>query len=440
MVTLEQNRLTFRFPKVHTEAALHVQFQRTLRIPDDNRTYLLPPGLGAFPIAHVDDYADCVPDEWVEHGGVFLPMYQAEALWINFGSWRSEQSEHPIAVKVAAGKINAVTGEPWRAELSDDPQDYLVVPGQPWLDGFCIEKGVIRQFVAMALGEGYTAEEQLTGVAEHGGIQILAYPMKAELAGRLLEQRRRTRGLLEHGHGFLRSLEEGGLRDALRSILQQHDSLRSLETEVECALADCDSAQKRPEAVLFDPALRNGLLALQTRLAELREQLEGPLHTLLQLAEPRRRISALVAALSSARATPGAQIHQSLALGLAPGGKMRQEIYRDPYGVQAWDQSSPSRCFVHILNSLQYEAVTGELPPTRPPTAADYSRAGLPWFDCYDADRQTLEGAGKLAGLDSVASKGAKLEQEPLPENEPVAPTNVRKLSPQGAVVREGPA
>ncbi len=35
-----------------------VSFQRTLRIPDDGKTYPLPPGLGEFPICKVDDYAD----------------------------------------------------------------------------------------------------------------------------------------------------------------------------------------------------------------------------------------------------------------------------------------------------------------------------------------------------------------------------------------------
>ena len=76
--------------------------------------------------------------------------------------------------------VNALTGKQWKNELSSRPQDYLVVPGQPWLDGFCVRKGVVRQFVAMPLGEGFTAEEQLTGTAEHGGLQIIVYPMKAE--------------------------------------------------------------------------------------------------------------------------------------------------------------------------------------------------------------------------------------------------------------------
>jgi hypothetical protein len=43
-----------------------------------------------------------------------------------------------------------------------------------------VEKGVIRQFVAMPLGQGYSAEEQITGQAEFGGLQIAAYPIKPE--------------------------------------------------------------------------------------------------------------------------------------------------------------------------------------------------------------------------------------------------------------------
>ena len=39
------------------------------------------------------------------------------------------------------------------------------------LDGYCVGKGISRQFVAMPLGEGYTAKEQLSGAAEHGGLQ-----------------------------------------------------------------------------------------------------------------------------------------------------------------------------------------------------------------------------------------------------------------------------
>ena len=64
-------------------------------------------------------------------------------------------------------------------------------------------------------------------------------------------------------------------------------------------------------------------------------------------------------------------------MGLAPGGRMRQEVCEDSHGLDAWDQSSRSRCFAHVLNSVQYFHVTGSAPPHRPPTAAQYAEAGM---------------------------------------------------------------
>lgn len=103
-----------------------------------------------------------------------MPMHQSEALWLYFFA------AYPFAVKVGAGKINAISGETWCAGLQRHPQDYLVLPEQPWLDGFSVGKGLIRQFVAMPLGDGYSVEEQLTGNADVGGIQLQVFPMKPE--------------------------------------------------------------------------------------------------------------------------------------------------------------------------------------------------------------------------------------------------------------------
>lgn len=181
MITLENNDLIIRFPEVHREAVARISFQRTLRIPDDGHDYPLPPGFGDFPLLHVEDYANRLPQKWRKRGGVFMPMYQSEALWMSFSS----HGDYPIALQIAAGKINAVNGEPWQEDMQFDPQGYVVTTGQPWLDGFCIEKGRIRQFVAAPLGRGETVEEQLTGDAEFGGIQIKAWPLKPEVYERL---------------------------------------------------------------------------------------------------------------------------------------------------------------------------------------------------------------------------------------------------------------
>ena len=210
-----------------------------------------------------------------------------------------------MAVKVAAGKVDAVTGQPFGNGLNRRPQDYVVIPDQPWLDGFCVRKGLIRQFVAMPLGHGYTAEEQLTGAAEHGGLQIVVYPMKASRYERLRAARR---------------------------------------VPYEAGVAYC-------------------------RMPNISE------------------------------------------MGLAPGGMMRQEVYSDDYGFSAWERDVRSRCFVHLLNSGQYRTVTGFAPPYEPPTAADYTEAGLPWFEYFDADLEALEGATRLDRLDSVGSPQGEGEE-----------------------------
>lgn len=257
MIELQGDELRFSFPEIHPDAICHIQFQRTLRIPDDNRNWNLPPGLGRFPLRHVEDHASRLPATWQAHGGVLLPMYQAEALWINFSA-----RGYPFAVKIAAGKINAVSGKAWDNALCNDPQDYVQLPEQPWLDGFCVQQGLIRQFVAMPLGAGYTAEEQLTGAAEDGGLQLIVYPMKRARYEKLLANRRAAMNLYDQSFAC-----HGGIPAFLRR-------------------SGCE-------------------------------------------------------------------------MGLAPGGLMHQEIYQDEYGLDAWDTTAPSRCFVHLLNSAQWQAATG---------------------------------------------------------------------------------
>ena len=148
-----------------------ISFQRTLRIPDDGRTYPLPPGLGRLPILRVEDYLGRVPRAWRGCGGVFISMYQREALWLGFhaASWK------PNAVKIAVGKVNVLSGEPDDETLHADPQDYVVCPDQPWLDGIHTENELIRQFVAMPLGLGYTVEASIMGMESFGGIQVTVY-------------------------------------------------------------------------------------------------------------------------------------------------------------------------------------------------------------------------------------------------------------------------
>ena len=339
MIELLHDQLTFRFPEVHEKAFCHIEFQRTLRIPDDNQPYPLPPGLGQFPLSHVDDYADRLPASWRKHGGVFIPMYQSEALWINFSG--NHSSGYPFAGKIAAGKINAVSGQPWSNELDPDSQDYVVIPGQPWLDGFNVTEDYIRQFIAMPLGEGFTAEEQITGEGEYGGLQIIVYPMKRE--------------------EYIERFEKPAL----------------------------DSPHLEEDLLLMDmPAFCR--------------KSEGP----------------------------------PVEMGLAPGGLMRQKIVEDKFGLDVWDQENGLRCFIHLANSEQYRAITGHRPPHTPPSAKQYTDAGLPWFDYYD-DQPALAGSVALGKLTSLAAMTIQKGKSLLGDNQPVEPKIIKQVR-RGKTVRDG--
>lgn len=136
---------------IQVNGDLTMVFHRTVRMPDDNRLHSLPASLGSFPLYNVADHTERLPDNILEKGGVFLPMWQREALWIEFQSTLRK----PYAIRIYIGQVNAVTGKIMTDERSDadaqthQQQDYVVVPGQEWVDGVCVAPGIIRQFVAM---------------------------------------------------------------------------------------------------------------------------------------------------------------------------------------------------------------------------------------------------------------------------------------------------
>lgn len=302
MITLENDQLIFRFPELHDRATLAVDFQRTCRIPDDGQEYPLPAGLGRFPLQHVDDFASRLDEKTRERAGVMLPMHPSEAMWINFP--KVDWLAYPLALKIAAGKVNAVTGGPWSPDLNSDPQDYLVVPHQPWIDGFAISKGVIRQFVAERLGGGFSVEEQLTGKSEFGGLQIIAYPMKAERYHAVIwrpEMERRgeeVRHLLSEARGHLADLKR-----------QLADTADELEDVVHRSLqGDVDAVKT--------------LSTLRERAGQLVRRLEG--RTL--------RRDGLYADDGPSFCMPRGSVFEAETrmghMGMAAGGRMRQHIYK----------------------------------------------------------------------------------------------------------------
>lgn len=110
-------------------------------------------------------------------------------MWINF------EANAPFLIKIYAGGINVVSGEPYdetlatqlrRSTLSEegkDMQDYVVVPDQPWLDGVATAPGVVKQFVAMQAGTGYSLEAQVTGTDQVAGLAFEITPYERPTSG-----------------------------------------------------------------------------------------------------------------------------------------------------------------------------------------------------------------------------------------------------------------
>lgn len=316
-------KMSFPYKTEFNNCEINIQFHRTLRIPDDNKKYNLPPSLGTFPLEYIDDFSDKLPTQWKEHGGVFFPMYQSEAMWMSFSSvW-------PFAVKIASGKVNAISGKEWTNKLEEtkegETQDYIIVPSQPWLDGFNVSKGVVRQFVAVPLNSDFTVEKQVTGESDIGGIQIMVFPMKEE-------------------------------------EFKKIDQPKPVRLVASSASSKCFGTT----------ALRSVILDSQ--------------------------------------------------MGFGAGGFMKQEIYKDKYGIDKWNDDG-QRVFVHLLNSLEYKNVTGKKPPTKPLTIQDYKTYDYTWFDYY-SDNKAIKGSSILSGVDSIAQIEVKQDQSILDNNVSFNPNN----------------
>lgn len=135
----------------------------------------------------------------------FFSLIEYEAMWIHFSS-KYQNPRRTYLVKIFAGNVNVISGRT-RGGRDDDSaspftdtntdtstdtntdtdtntepddgsshrhqlQDYVVIPGQNWVDGMAVAPSVVRQFLACPLGSGQTVESLVTGEENEGGIRF----------------------------------------------------------------------------------------------------------------------------------------------------------------------------------------------------------------------------------------------------------------------------
>ena len=111
----------------------------------------------------------------------------------------------------------------------------------------------------------------------------------------------------------------------------------------------------------------------------------------------------------------GGPTFKDTALGVAPGGLIKQCILEDTNPATIWERDR-AICFnVQILNSTTFQQVTGKAPPSTPITAKTYADQGLPFYKIY-GENSTIKGdfndIKSIKELDKVKNDNGKRENE----------------------------
>ncbi|ROT36000.1 hypothetical protein SODALDRAFT_320466 [Sodiomyces alkalinus F11] len=428
--------------------ALTITLNRTIRVPDNKRTNGLPPSRGTFPLFKVRDYPGRLPHDVEYKGGLFFPMYQREAMWIEFSA------EMPFAVKIFVGGVNAISGFPVlendrtrdkrRRMLAQGKsiQDYVVLPEQPWLDGVVSRNGSVRQFVAQPQGSGFAVEAQVYGEERVGGIQIEIVPPVRNTPQRFNvrfedDGRRVTRvlDLAQNGlgpnstwrdvKGVLQKLFHAPVADQALSLPKKSGDKGSPAWHLRRQLRTDFGDGTRLGDVFFPPGFST------LRLRRVHQQHGGMALAKMAIVMPDDHAANDLQQSSNGGGSSAAppMVQQ---LGLAAGGLITQTIVPDPYPADAWDTAASVMLNLQILDTTSFEAVTGRPAPPTPISASSHVSQGLHFYDIWDEAPTGI--VGNFSEVKSVAEmmrERALAAGGPPPEEEPsVSPPVVTLFRP----------
>ena len=320
-------QLTCQFPDTKTHFT--VQLMKTIRVRNDGKTHGLPPSLGHFSF-------------FMHEGKRIVPIGNEEALWFSFAG-----NPDVVAVKFLAGGINAITGEKETGEartvLKNNGadafgQNYMIIPDQPWLDGFKKQKGTVGQFIAVPLGKGRSVEEKLEKT-QTGSIQMIVIPVKKEILEQQAEAQRLRRAEIE---AQIKDVV-GIMRNNIEKVLERDSALGDLEDKSETVHR-------------FDKK--------SCKLG----------------AKPAKNVTRM---------------------GLGAGGSIAQEIITSNHAIDDFDVAQAQYIELSLVDAKQWSQLTKLPAPPRVPTEKEYTDAGGLWFD-YVSGQPTVDDdpASRLLALD----------------------------------------
>ena len=325
--------------------ALEITFHRTVRVPDGRQPSNLPPSLGRIELYPVSKYAERCPKNW-ELEGYFMALHDTEAMWMSF------TPQHPVALLVGAGGINALNGEELGTTLAKD--NYVVAPPQPWLDGWKDTDGTVYQFVATPYkrGKGTSVAEQLMGQeSKTGAIGIALFDPKdvKALKPTLPPMEGYSGSIIDDDFQWTQMAGGYANKEALKYCLG--------EPEIECSAAEDSS-----ETAVARPSDLSAILSCSSR--------------------------------------------KFTEMGIGRGGKIIQKIYPDPHGLDVWQPEPNAMLATYLVNAEVFEQITGQKVPE--PVGHDLYKGH--WFGMKDSQQGDITGTQKFSGLKSAVFPASELK------------------------------
>ncbi|ETW84765.1 hypothetical protein HETIRDRAFT_425984 [Heterobasidion irregulare TC 32-1] len=464
---------------------VNVRFHRTISVPALVSVHPAPlaslPHQSLFP-SNVGSATGTLPKSVLSKGGAFLSVYQREAI-----------PKESYVVKISVGGVNALTGVPQNAS-SCRKQDYLPVGGEGgqlqvlrssslsysthaamhqlrWLDGISTAPGVVRQFVAMHLGKGYTVEGQVTEAEYHALERLMKVQRTRGISRR--QSNSQARGV--HGtatfqqHDVLAVASSANTADNViiatlpfrthldhkpRAHAKLSQALVQVERRASAFKLDAGGVSRITggDAFVVDCEKSDTIEHLKTKIEDLQgisSQFQRLIHAGKQL-----RDGLTIPTMGSSLTRPSiwfcawwaADLGQRsrtcwLALRQAERYRKRSTAIRCPPSPT---MSRVQTFHVAVINAACFTAVTGLPSPPSPITAQTYLKYDLPWFELYDehipaannASAATLLGDVKsIAQLDrDRAAAGGKDDVVQTPCAHSVRELATHRLSPCGHV------
>jgi hypothetical protein len=365
-------------------------------------------------------------------------------MWIDFACNGSQS----YMVKVYIGGVNAISGEPAKdadtsarrqakvAELQDDGsdesneklaaalQDYMIVPGQKWLDGVAVAPGKVKQFVAMPFNSGHSIESQLIGKDTSGDIQFEVTPYRSKLpsaASRpptsapkpptsepkpptyVPETFTHRPFAVSHFDLYVKTVLY--LKTLTGKVVELlHCDPTDTIDDIKWRMQDKEGIPPDQQGLIFD----GKILEDSKTVGDYIIQHKSTLYLVLRL----RR--------------GGLPPEQPMSV--ATGGAIEYSITPDNHG-EDWLPFRTTVLNVQILNAAFYQAVTGEEPQTRPMTAADYAELDLPFFKLY---KEPSNFHGAFDAVKSIAKLEGRQEQDVQPRTIAINAPGIGLVNPMG--------